>query len=139
MSSVLFRRALVGDFLVALPSSKASSTLIVIHKFFLFQFVSILPYVIMQMSEFHLVGIYSLFISILRNTVGLTVWFGAPLTGLNSPVVILLLPVPRRCPLCSINMLFVDLICMYFMFAYACSRRSPPRQCSRTFIIFHGV
>ena len=41
----------------------------------------------MQISVFHLAGIYELFISILRNMVGLRVKFVAPLTGLNSPVV----------------------------------------------------
>ena len=37
----------------------------------------------MQMLEFHLAGIYKLFISILRNMVGPS----TPLTGLNFPVV----------------------------------------------------
>ena len=52
----------------------------------------------MQMSEFHLAEIYKLLVSILRIMVGLSVRFGAPLTGLNSPVVLLLLSVPRRPP-----------------------------------------
>ena len=84
---------------------------------FLFHFISILPYVILQMSEFHL-AIYKLFISILRNmVVGQRVGFWAPLTGLNSQVVFLLLPVPRQCPLCSNNMLFVNFICLLYVCA----------------------
>ena len=83
---LLFRRVLAGDFLVALPFSKASSTLVgICYDSWDFYFISILSYIIMQMSEFHLAEIYKLFISILRNIMGIRVRFGAPLTGLNSP------------------------------------------------------
>ena len=49
---------------------------------------------------------------ILRDMVGLRLMFGGPLTGLNSPVVFLLLSVPGFCSLYSNSMLFVDVICL---------------------------
>ena len=66
MSSASFVGPFLGDFLVALPSSNASSTSVVIHSLFLSFYSALL---IMQMLQFHLAGIYKLFISILRNMV----------------------------------------------------------------------
>ena len=67
-----------------------------IHRFFLsFYFYSALCYhAIVRIS---LGGVYKLFISILRNMVKLSEGW-CTFNRFNSPVVFLLLPVPRRCP-----------------------------------------
>ena len=58
---------------------------------------------------------------------GLKVKFGASLPGLNSPVVFLLLPVPRLCLLCSNNMAFcrchmlivrLGIVCLVYLLFY---------------------
>ena len=72
LSSVLFRKALVCVFLLLCLLQRHRVG--VIPRFLNFTFN--LPYVIMQMSEFHLAGIYTLCITsyILQTLVGLIVW-----------------------------------------------------------------
>ena len=56
-----------------MPSSKASSTFVVIPRFFLHCTFNCL-YVIKQMSDFHLPGIYTLFVYVVREVCQMCVY-----------------------------------------------------------------